>query len=254
MLFFDGDTSSEMRHVFTEYVHLYLLQHALPDGFNVHHVLACSTCHEVISENTIRRRKERNFDWLPCPVCKSRISFAEQVPQPPISPSPRTNEMDQVADIQRERETAQSILQGKIVTGDFDVFLCHHGIDKPIIKQIGEQLKGQGILPWLDEWELRPGLPWQRLLEEQIKQIKSAAVFVGKNGIGPWQEQELEAFLRAFVKRGYPVIPVLLEDAPQTPELPIFLGGMTWVDFRVREPDPLQQLFWGVTGIRDYQE
>jgi TIR domain len=253
-LFFDEDASSETRHAFTEYVHLYLLQHALPDGFSVHHVLACSTCHEVISEKTIRRRKERNFDWLPCPVCESRISFVEQGPQPLVSPSPRTNEMDQVADIQRERETAQSILQGKIATSDFDVFLCHHGVDKTIIKQIGEQLKGQGILPWLDEWELRPGLPWQRLLEEQIKQIKSAAVFVGKNGIGPWQEQELAAFLRAFVKRGCPVIPVLLEDALQTPELPIFLEGMTWVDFRVREPDPLQQLFWGITGVRDYQE
>ena len=39
--------------------------------------------------------------------------------------------------------------------------------------------------PWLDEWKLRPGLPWQPLLEEQIGKIKSAAVFVGKNGRGP---------------------------------------------------------------------
>lgn len=100
----------------------------------------------------------------------------------------------------------------------------------------------------MDEWELRPGLPWQELLEEQIGQIKSAAVFVGKNGMGPWQQQELNAFLREFVRRRCPVIPVLLEDAPTEPELPIFLQGMTWVDFRKKEPDPMEQLVWGITG------
>ena len=104
--------------------------------------------------------------------------------------------------------------------------------------------------PWLDEWELRPGLPWQPLLEEQIGTIKSAAVFVGKNGRGPWQDKELEAFMREFVNRGCPVIPVLLSDAPEKPQLPIFLKGMTWVDFRKQDPDPLERLIWGITGER----
>ena len=132
----------------------------------------------------------------------------------------------------------------------FDVFLCHNGQDKPAVKQIGEQLKHHGILPWLDEWELRPGLPWQRLLEEQIEQIKAAAVFVGKDGIGPWQRQELDAFLREFVRRGCPVIPVVLSDAPQKPALPMFLKAMTWVDFRIQDSDPMQRLLWGITGRR----
>ncbi len=111
-------------------------------------------------------------------------------------------------------------------------------------------MKEYGILPWLDEWELRPGLPWQHLLENQIGQIRSAAVFVGKEGIGPWQQLELQAFLREFVKRGCPVIPVLLANAPKEPQLPIFLNTMTWVDFRKRNPDPMQQLIWGITGKR----
>jgi TIR domain len=134
------------------------------------------------------------------------------------------------------------------------VFLCHNGQDKPAVKQIGEQLKLYGILPWLDEWELRPGLPWQRLLEEQISQVKAAAVFVGKDGLGPWQHQELDAFLREFVRRGCPVIPVVLSDAPQKPTLPVFLRAMTWVDFRVQNPDPMQRLLWGITGRREVGE
>ena len=62
-------------------------------------------------------------------------------------------------------KTAASVLKSKIESRVFDVFLCHNSRDKPRVKQIGEELKQQGVLPWLDEWELRPGLPWQRALE-----------------------------------------------------------------------------------------
>jgi hypothetical protein len=67
-----------------------------------------------------------------------------------------------------------------------------------------------------------------QLLEQQIPQIKSVAVIVGKGAIGPWQQP----------------------DAPRKPELPIFLRGMTWVDFRKDGPDPMEQLIWGITGVR----
>ncbi len=158
--------------------------------------------------------------------------------------------MDRAADSQRDRAMAQSTVQGKQETKDFDVFLCHNGKDKDEVKKVGELLKERGLLPWLDEWELPPGQPWQRLLEKQIGQIKSAAVFVGKDGVGPWQRMELEAFLRKFVNRGSSVIPVILANASKKPKLPIFLEGITWVDFRKEVPDPVEQLVWGITGKR----
>jgi hypothetical protein len=133
-------------------------------------------------------------------------------------------------------------------SSEFDVFLCHNSEDKPAVIRIAEQLKDRGLQPWLDKWELQPGLPWQRTLEEQITKIGAAAVFVGDAGIGPWQNMEQEAFLRQFVKRGCPVIPVILRRCKTTPELPLFLEGMTWVDFRIPEPDPLEQFVWGITS------
>jgi TIR domain len=135
----------------------------------------------------------------------------------------------------------------------YDVFLCHNSLDKEAVKAVGEQLKALRLKPWLDEWELRPGLPWQRALERQIESIGSAAVFVGKNGIGPWQDVEQEAFLRQFVRRSCPVIPVILRDCKETPQLPPFLEGMTWVDFRKQEPNPLDQLIWGITGYKEWR-
>jgi hypothetical protein len=145
------------------------------------------------------------------------------------------------------------ILQAKINKGEFDVFLCYNDEDKIEMRAIDEYLKQEGIYPWLDEEQLRPGIPWQRELEKQIDKVKSVAVFVGKDGIGPWQRMEMEGFLRRFVERDEPcpVVPVILPDSENTPELPIFLRGMTWVDFRKIVPDPMKQLIWGITGRRD---
>lgn len=153
--------------------------------------------------------------------------------------------------VQEQRElVAKQQLEGKRAAGAFDVFLCHNVADKPAVLGIAERLTAHGILPWLDQWELRPGLPWQRVLEEQISSIRTAAVFVGSEGIGPWQRQELDGFLREFNQRGCPVIPVMLPGAGGEPELPLFLRAMTWVDFRVAAPDPLSHLLWGITGVR----
>jgi len=43
----------------------------------------------------------------------------------------------------------------------------------------------------------------------------------------------------------------LLADAPQKPKLPVFLKTMTWVDFHIKDPDPMQRLLWGITGKRE---
>jgi hypothetical protein len=130
----------------------------------------------------------------------------------------------------------------------FDVFLCHNSEDKPAVREISQKLSKEGIKPWLDEEQIRPGTSWQTALGEQIKSIKSAAVFVGNSGIGPWQDEEIQAFLGQFMKRKCPVIPTTLASAKTTPELPWTLQNRHRVDFRVSDPDPLNQLIWGITG------
>ena len=128
------------------------------------------------------------------------------------------------------------------------IFLCYNSEDKSEVKKIGSQLKEEGLSPWLDEWELQPGIPWQRMLDKHIDKINAAAVFLGSSGVGPWQQMELEAYLRKFAERNCPVIPVILPGASNLPELPSFLNGMTWVDFRQNESNPLERLIWGITG------
>ena len=221
-LFFDRMANEQTRFDFEEYVQAHLLRRALPESIHRRRLYVCAGCGFVVTDQLVQLTRQRHADALDCPVpgCNTRIPLLDREERLPGGPVSRLIEMDHAADRQRERSASASMLQGKIATADFDVFLCHHAVDKPAVKQVGERLKDRGILPWLDEWELRPGLPWQRLLEEQIEQIKTAAVFVGKEGIGPWQRQELDAFLREFVGKGCPVIPVLLPDAPKEPDLP----------------------------------
>src|SRR5262249_46522538 len=82
----------------------------------------------------------------------------------------------------------------------FDVFLSHNSKDKPAVRQIAEALRDRrGLEVWLDEWELPPGVPWQDELENIIRTVRSSAVLVGKDGLGPWEIPEMRACLSEMV-------------------------------------------------------
>lgn len=129
----------------------------------------------------------------------------------------------------------------------YDSFFCHNSNDKPAVRRIARQLLQRGIRVWFDEWAIPPGVIWQDVLEQQIEEINSAVVFVGKSGIGPWQNYEIKALLDRFQDRGCRIIPAILPDAVNTPELPLFLKNHHYLDFRKSEPDPLTNLIWGIT-------
>jgi hypothetical protein len=133
----------------------------------------------------------------------------------------------------------------------FDVFLSHNSADKPTVIELATMLQERKLKVWLDAWELVPGRPWQQALEQVIATVGSAAVLVGKDGIGPWEEPEMRACLDECVHRKMPVIPVLLPGASATPQLPLFLRQLTWVDLRGGlEETRVDRLEWGITGIK----
>jgi len=129
---------------------------------------------------------------------------------------------------------------------EFDVFLCHNSKDKPEVKEIRDRLKQFGLRPWLDEQELIAGGRWLKLLQEQIVQVDSAAIFFGSHGIGRVQEHEIEILLNEAMKRELSLIPVLLSNTVEKPELRPLLELRGWVDFR--EPEPIKKLFEGIKG------
>jgi uncharacterized protein YjbI with pentapeptide repeats len=150
----------------------------------------------------------------------------------------------------REKETLSESNNEDAVSNEFDAFLCHNTEDKVVVKEIAEQLRERGLAPWLDEWELVPGQSWQEKLEENIGRIRSVAVFLGKGGSTPWGDQEIAEILSKFIQRGRRIVPVILPDCNKVPKLPIFLQGISTVDFRKADSAPLDRLIWSITGIR----
>jgi hypothetical protein len=173
-------------------------------------------------------------------------AFPKLLGAQPLNSTSSIDALDEMA----ERFASYVRVMRKRANSDYDIFLCYNSDDRPEVKAIAESLKERGYLPWLDEWELEPGKSWQKDLEKRIRRLPSAAIFVGRSGIGPWQRTEIEAILRLFVKRARPAIPVILPSCKKVPRLPLFLEGHTWVDFRVLEPDPLKRLIWGLTRKR----
>ncbi len=131
----------------------------------------------------------------------------------------------------------------------YDVFLSYRSIDRAIVEQIANWLREQALAVWFDKWKLRPGLPWQEALEQALQCSNSVAVFVGQGNLGPWEIPEMRAALSEQVRRGCPVIPVLLPGSEAAPEIPLFLRGNQWVDLRTGWPNAgAVNLLWGITG------
>ena len=139
-------------------------------------------------------------------------------------------------------------------TRPYDVFLSHSSADKDAVETIARRLEDEAALrPFLDKWHLIPGNPWQEELEQALDSAGTCAVFIGPEGVGPWENVEMRSALDDRVTRpGFRVIPVLLPEAvlPQQGRLPRFLARLTWVDFRhgLHDPEAFRRLVAGIRG------
>lgn len=73
---------------------------------------------------------------------------------------------------------------------------------------------------------------------------------IGPGPMRPWVKAELRVSLDENATRQIPVIPVLLPNAPESPDVPAFLKQFTWVDMRkgITE-DGIDDLVSGITGM-----
>jgi hypothetical protein len=116
----------------------------------------------------------------------------------------------------------------------FDAFLSHCSDDKPAVEQFAHRLRGEGLNPWLDKWNLIPGEPWQPAIEDALHKCLACVVFVGSEKMGSWQHEEMRAAINRRVSQpgSIRVIPVLLPGASREGlDLPDFLTAATWVEF-----------------------
>jgi hypothetical protein len=118
----------------------------------------------------------------------------------------------------------------------FDVVLSYNRRDGQFVERIAERLKRERLEPWLDAWQLVPGVDWKRGLADSLAASGSCAVFVSVADPGAWQNQEVSLALdRAAADPEFRLFLVLLPGLPDPydpAELQAFLSLRTWVDYR----------------------
>jgi hypothetical protein len=138
---------------------------------------------------------------------------------------------------------------------EFEVFLSYNSSQRKSTLKIAELLAGADLRPWFDKWQIVPGETWQEALERGLRQSRSCAIFIGPDGLGPWQTEEVRAAIDRQVQsrsRQFRVIPVLLPGAqlPELNPLPDFLKRVEWVEFRSEDDaDAIHRLRCGIRGI-----
>src|SRR4051812_35361377 len=124
----------------------------------------------------------------------------------------------------------------------FDVFLSHNSRDKVFVREIAGKLRQAGLEPFLDDWDLLTGEPWERAIIEHFRNSSSCAVLIGAHGAGSWQAHEiLAACERASSDAGFRIFAVLLPgiSEPFDPTMmPPELSARNWVDLRSGLDDP----------------
>ncbi|MBO0801797.1 MAG: TIR domain-containing protein [Nocardiopsaceae bacterium] len=242
---------SDIRKQFERFVHAHLERRATPGTVTRERQYSCPDCGVAFTPEMVRQVNRRGRLSILCPVCEERVSLWDDYDADGADQS--TAQMDASADAGREIEAATAVLRGKTAAlrgkedvAEYDVFISYNWRDKDHVRSIARLLRERGLRPWMDERQLRPGSSWQPELEEIIERVPAAALIIGAQR-GPWQDREIQAFNQQSVSRGCVIVPVLLPDA-NIADLPVFLQVLTWVNLAVPEPDPIDQLVWGITG------
>jgi hypothetical protein len=101
------------------------------------------------------------------------------------------------------------------------VFFSYNSADHVRVEQLRERLVhlSPSINIWLDRDKIEGADDVNGKLSDGINMADVAAVIIGKNGPGDWQNQEVDTIIRQNAKRGLKVLTILLDGIGQV-ELP----------------------------------
>jgi small GTP-binding protein len=257
-VFFDEVTSRATKLTFLRYVNRQLDTMALTDSIRRERLYQCSSCGYLIPQDAVEKRKVRRETTAVCPVCTHHTSIDDLAEQSALTDTKVEEQVEYTKGV-FERERRLATLNEREQGAEYHIFLCHNSKDKPDVRLLAAKLREEGIVSWLDENGILAGQQFVPELERVIEETPAVAVIIGPHWLGRWQQQEYYAFLQRFVeyreereKRRLRLIPVLLPGAPSRPELPVFLKGFNWVDFRkeagLENREQMQRLIAAILG------
>ncbi|MEL7085823.1 MAG: toll/interleukin-1 receptor domain-containing protein [Cyanobacteria bacterium J06597_1] len=74
---------------------------------------------------------------------------------------------------------------------DIDVFLSHSARDKKWVREFAKALETHKLTVWLDEWTLKPGMPWQDALEKALRDSETIVSVMDVESESDWSSWAL---------------------------------------------------------------
>jgi GTPase SAR1 family protein len=205
----------------------------------------CPQCGETYPELWARARRAENQSEIDCPANDGgRIRLSDSFDRGQYRPD--VVEMDSTANKERDRDVGKIKFAAKEEMCEYDVFFCYNRANSAAVGDVYQILKDRGIRAWMDEFDLRPGDKWAEEIGRLIgKQARTAAVFVGTDP-GPTQQDEIAALRQRTIR----IIPVLHKGIERMPDWSTLLEARHSVYLGSGRPDPIEQLYYGITGHR----
>ncbi|MEM7127029.1 MAG: toll/interleukin-1 receptor domain-containing protein [Chloroflexota bacterium] len=131
---------------------------------------------------------------------------------------------------QHKFDRIDSTLAGNISHSKLRVFLCHAKTDKAEVHRLYQQLKSDGIEPWLDEENLLPGQNWEIVIPNEVRNSDVVLVCLSKESVSRdgYVQDEIRLALSAATLKPEEIylIPAKLEEC----DVPAPLTSWQWVD------------------------
>jgi hypothetical protein len=248
---FDSETPASVRQGFLEFVGKHLEAKSTPGSVTKRHAYQClnTECRNPFEDRVVKARLDARKKNLICPICEKTTPLVNLLAPLSVAAESVAAQIGTDAKVGRHRMTAALVINAKEAEGKFDVFLSHNSKDKVTVEKIAKRLLKVGLRPWLDKWNLSPGDTVSDALENAIKTIPCAALFFGPADIGKWHIMEIRSYVEKWAVGNARMIPVILPEVKETPDLPLFVRQTLWVDMHDWEKDENESFYRLVCGI-----
>ena len=127
------------------------------------------------------------------------------------------------------------------------IFISYSHQDKNFVDKLAIQLVAHNINVWLDRWELQIGDSIIAKIQEAVEGASALLVILSPASVSSdWCKNEINAgLLRELEEKQVLVMPVMLQDC----EVPVFVRGKIYADFRKSFDDGLQTILEGIAKV-----
>ena len=114
------------------------------------------------------------------------------------------------------------------------LFISYARLDTEIVEPLVKSLQSRGVNLWIDRTGIAPGQAWAREITRGLRSARVVLVFSSRNSMASPNVQD-EIYLAKSENK--PLVAALLDDAPFSDEVALFLTKAQHVDARSRSPD-----------------